>query len=196
MRRLWLVFGLVALTAGAARADDWARPSTKYVKSDSGRYRAVLVPGEAKKPGSLTLYDDKDPVHPKRLYQRKLVNQVAPVRILLADGGQLATVDEWGNAGYKHALVIYDKKGKVVVDCALEHLLLPEELAAVDTTTSSRWWRDKEDGDRDTWLDGAAVLIKTAAGPVMRFELASGVQTRDGQRVVIPGSDRCRATKK
>jgi len=195
MRRLWMVCGLALLAAaGAARADDWAAPTTKYVKSDSGRYRAVLVPGEAKKPGTLTLYDDKDPVHPKRMYQRKLVNQVAPVRILVADGGQLATVDEWGNAGYKHALVIYDKKGKVVVDCALEHLLLPEELAAVDTTTSSRWWRAKEEGD--VWLDASAVLIKTAAGPVMRVELASGTQTRDGRRVAIPGSDRCRATRK
>jgi hypothetical protein len=194
MLRTLALLALLAAAVSTAHADDWPAPTTKYVKSDSGRYRAVLVPGAKGKPGSAELYDDRDPTRPKRLYRRAPVNQVAPVKVLLSDGGQLVTVDEWHNAGYKHALVIYDRKGKVVVDCALEHLLLPEELAAVDTSVSSRWWRASEGGD--PWLDGSAVLIKTAAGPVMRVELASGTQTRDGQRVVIPGSDRCRARKK
>lgn len=191
-RRLLAVLVLVA-AAATARADDWASPTTKYVKSDSGRYRAVVVPGAAKKPGSVTLYDDRDPVRPKRLYQRRLVNEVAPVHILLADGGQLVTVDEWARAGYAHAVVIYDRKGKVVVDCALEQILLPEELSNVEQSTSSRWWRAREE---PIWLEAAALQIKSAWGPVLRFELASGAQTRDGQRVVINGSDRCRARKK
>ncbi|HEU5056662.1 MAG TPA: hypothetical protein VFU21_09045 [Kofleriaceae bacterium] len=194
MLRTLAVVAFVAAVVSTARADDWPAPTTKYVKSDSGRYRAVVVPGARGKPGSLELYDDRDPTRPKKLYRRAPVNQVAPVKALLSDGGQLVTVDEWHNAGYKHALVIYDRKGKVVVDCALEHLLLSEELAEVKTSVSSRWWRAEEEGE--FWLDGAAALIKTAAGPLMRIDLATGVQTRDGQRVVIPGSDRCRARKK
>ena len=160
--------------------------------------RAIVVPGAAKKPGTVTLYDDRDAVHPKKLYQRKLVNQLAPVKVLLSDAGQLVTLDDWDNAGYKHALVIYDRKGKVVVDCALEHLLLPDELARVDTSVSSRWWRLEEKADIDAWLDGAAILVKlkTTEGAVMRVDLATGAQSRDGQRVSIPGFDRCRARKK
>ena len=194
MLRALALISLLAAVVSTAYADDWPAPTTKYVKSDSGRYRVVVIPAAKGKPGSVELFDDRDPTKPKKLYRRKPVNEVAPVVSLLSDGGQLVTVDEWHNAGYKHALVIYDKKGKVVVDCALEHLLLPDELAAVDTSISSRWWRAKEGGD--PWLEGTAVLVKTAAGPVMRIDLATGVQTRDGQRVAIPGFDRCRARKK
>jgi hypothetical protein len=189
MRWPW-VLGAVVAVAGVARADDWAAPTTKYVKSDSGRYRAVVVPGEKGRAGQMTLYDDRDATKPKRLYQRRLVNQVAPVHILLADGGQLVTIDEWSKAGYGHALVIYDRKGRVVVDCALEQMLLPEELPNVAESESSRWWRAKE---HPMWLEGSALFIKSAWGAVLRFDLASGAQTRDGQRVSIGGSDRCRA---
>lgn len=192
MRRTWIL-GAVLAVAAVAHADDWPNPTTKYLKSDSGRFRAVVVPGASGKAGQITLFDDRDPTKPKKLYQRRPVNQEAPVKILLSDGGQLVTLDEWGNAGYKHSLVIYDRKGKVVVDCALEHILLPDELAAVKITKSSRWWRAEETGD--FWLDQAAANIKIAAGPVLRFDLARGVQTRDGQRVIIPGSDRCRPRK-
>jgi hypothetical protein len=197
VRPLVIVVAFLAASA-AARADDWPAPKTRYVKSDSARYRVIVVPGAKGKPGSVELYDDRDPIKPKRLYRRAPVNQVAPVKVLLSDGGQLVTLDDWDNAGYKHALVIYDKKGKVVVDCALEHLLTPEELARVDTSISSRWWRLEEKADTDAWIDGAAVLVKvkTTEGAVMRFDLATGAQTRDGQRVTIPGYDRCRARKK
>jgi len=193
MRTLVVLAFLAA--AATARADDWAAPTTKYVKSDSGRYRAVVVPGESggkKHAGSVTLFDDKDAVHPKKLYQRKLVNEVAPVQILVADGGQLVTIDEWSHAGFAHSIVLDDKKGKVVVDCALEQVLMPEEMKSVDESESSRWWRAKE---QPVWLEEGALFIKSAWGPVLRFDLASGAQTRDGQRVLINGSDRCHAKK-
>ena len=191
--RTLTALALLAVASTAAQADDWASPTTKYVKSESARYRAVVVPGGDKKPATLTLYDDKDPVRPVKLYQRKLVNGLAPVQILVADGGQVVTIDDWARAGYQHSLVIYDKKGKLVVDCALEQMLLPEELPGVEQSTSSRWWRAKE---HPIWLEGAAVNIKSAWGAVLRFDLATGGQSRDGQRVVINGSDRCRARKR
>ena len=198
MLRTLALLALLAAAVSTAYADDWPTPTTKYVKSGSGRYRVVVVPGAKGKPGSLELFDDRDPTKPKKLYRRAPVNQVAPVKVLLSDSGRLVTLDEWHNAGYKHALVIYDKKGKVVVDCALEHLLQPEELAKVDTSISSRWWRLEEKADGDAWLDGESVMVKVKTGEplVMRVDLATGVQTRDGQRVAIPGFDRCRARKK
>lgn len=185
---------VLALLAGAApaRADEWPTPTTTYVKSDSGRYRAVVVPGD-KKPATVTLYDDKDEVHPQRLFQRRLVNPVAPVKVLVADGGQLVTVDDWFKAGFRHVLVIYDRKGKVVVDCALEQILLPDEMPQVEESKSSRWWMAKQE---PVWLEGGAVLIKSAWDAVLRFDLTTGAQTRDGQRVLVNGSDRCRAKKK
>jgi hypothetical protein len=194
--RTLVVLGVLAAATGVARADDWAAPTTKYVKSDSGRFRAVVVPGDPggkKHAGSVTLFDDRDPVHPKKLYQRKLVNEIAPVQILLADGGQLVTIDEWSHAGFAHSIVLYDRKGKTVVDCSLEQLLLPDELKSVDETESSRWWRAKE---QPVWLEQGALMVKSAWGPVLRIDLATGAQTRDGQRTVINGSDRCRARKK
>lgn len=189
---------VLALLAAAApaHADDWAAPTTKYLKSESGRYRAVVVPGAPggkKHAASATLYDDKDAVHPQRLYRRALVNEVAPAQIFLADSGHLVTIDEWGKAGYRHALVIYDKKGRVVVDCALEQMLSAEDLRQVEESESSRWWRAREE---PVWLEAGALLVKSAWGPVLRFELATGAQSRDGQRVLVNGSDRCRAKKK
>jgi len=40
--RALLALGILAI-ATPARADDWAAPTTKYVKSDSGRFRAVVA---------------------------------------------------------------------------------------------------------------------------------------------------------
>jgi hypothetical protein len=39
------------------------------------------------------------------------------------------------------------------------------------------------------------VLIKTSWGQVVRFDLASGAQSRDGQRVAVPGAEKCRARR-
>lgn len=188
MRRSLILCAVVA-AASVAHADDWAAPTTKYVKSDSARYRGVVTPGAAGRPGRITLYDDRDPTRRKRLYQRRPVNEIAPVQVLLSDGGQLVTVDEWQSAGYKHALVLYDRRGRVLLDCQLEEILLPEEMASVEQSESSRWWRAKEHA---VWLDGGAVHLKSAWGPVLRFDLATGAQTRDGERVSTPGLEKCR----
>lgn len=51
----------------------------------------------------------------KTLWKRKLLN--TPSRILISPRGQVVTLDNW--AGYespRHAVVIYDAKGKVVAD--------------------------------------------------------------------------------
>ncbi len=173
----------------AARADEWAEPTTKYMKSDSGRFRLIMVPATDARPGKITLYDDQVQTRPKRLYDRRLVNKIAPVTILMSDGGQVITLDEWYKAGYKHALVIYDRKGRVVMDCALEQLLLPAEMASVEQTESSRWWRAPQHA---IWLAKDILNIKTAWGPTLQFELATGVQMRDGDPVKIPGADKCR----
>ena len=192
--RIGLVAGALLVAAATAQADDWATPTTRYLKSDSGRYRAVVVPGEVdtKRRATITLFDDREPTRPKKLYGRSAVNPRAPAQVLVADSGHLVTLDEWHHAGYEHALVIYDRKGRVIIDCELEQLLLPDELGQVTQTVSSRWWR----ADRHSvWLEGGAVLIKTSWGQVLRFDLTSGAQTRDGQRVAVPGAEKCRARR-
>jgi hypothetical protein len=192
--RIGLLACFLVVAAAPARADEWATPTTRYLKSDSGRYRAVVVPGEVdkKRPASITLFDDRDPTRPKRLYGRAAVNRWAPAQVLVADSGHLVTLDEWHHAGFEHALVIYDRKGRVVIDCALEQLLLPDELPQVKQSKSSRWWRAERHA---IWLEGGAVLIKTSWGQVVRFDLASGAQSRDGQRVAVPGAEKCRARR-
>jgi hypothetical protein len=187
-----LVCGVLA-AGSAARADDWAAPTTKYLKSDSGRFRLVVTPGSAERAGKIALYDDQVATNPRRLYDRRSVNKVAPVTILLADGGQLITLDEWYTAGYAHALVIYDRKGRVVMDCRLEQLLLPAEMASVAQSVSSRWWRAPQHA---VWLDKDALNIKSAWGPTLQFDLATGIQTRDGEPVKIPGSEKCRPRRR
>jgi len=183
-----LVCGVLA-GGSTARADEWAEPSTKFVKSDSGRFRLIVTPVAERRGGKITLYDDQVPTRPKRLYDRRSVNKIAPVTILLTDGGQLITLDEWYSAGYKHALVIYDRKGRVVMDCGLEQLLLPAEMANVEQTESSRWWRAPQ---HPVWLDHDLLNIKSAWGPTLQFDLATGIQTRDGEPVKIPGAEKCR----
>ena len=173
----------------AVDRDEVAEPPTKYMKSDSGRFRLIVTPGSERRAGKIALYDDQVPTQPKRVYDRRSVNKIAPVTILLADGGQVITLDEWYTAGYKHALVIYDRKGRVVMDCALEQLLLPAEMENVEQSVSSRWWRAPSNA---IWLDHDLLNIKSAWGPTLQFELATGIQLRDGERVKIAGADKCR----
>lgn len=185
MRATWVaVLGgfLIVSVARDARGDDWATPEKKFVKSESGRYRAVVTPRDGKRAPQITLYDDTQVTRPKKLYQRTAVNSLMPAQILVGDGGHVVTFDEWMAAGYRHALVIYDRKGKVVVDRSLEEILPPDDLSRVDETESSRWWRAKDHG---VSLADGRLHVRTAWDATIQFDLRTGAQIRDGARFQV-----------
>jgi hypothetical protein len=182
---------ICAALATPAAADEWPTPTETFLKSDNGRYRARLVPRWEQGKGTITLYDDQNPTAPRKVYDRRLVNKVAPVLTYLTNTGQLVTLDEWHHAGYDHALVVYDRRGRLIMDCHLDQLLLPTEKADVQQSVSSRWYRADPN---PIWLDQpqTTIHIKTSWGPTMSFDLATGTQTRDGANVKIPGAAKCR----
>ena len=72
-------------------------------RGESGRCRAALFEsaGEAKR-GRL-------------VWRAKLVNEVAPGRVLIRDDGRfVVTLDEFRRGGAAHAVVIYDERGELL----------------------------------------------------------------------------------
>jgi len=111
MNRLVLVLLLLA-PAAAAYADDWAAPATREAFSQSREYFVRVVPGESigdtygfagEKKGryaSAEFYRRAPDRSYRLVAEASLLNPVAPVEFFVADGGHLATLDNWHNVGY------------------------------------------------------------------------------------------------
>src|SRR5687768_11232468 len=93
---------LVSLPAWT-QADDWMSPITVSVPSSNGQHRVIVVP---RQPGEVVRSPaDKPSASVERLAatgkwqvlrQHSLVNEVAPVSVLLADDASfLVTFDNW-----------------------------------------------------------------------------------------------------
>lgn len=175
LKRL-LVAGLFCGLLGSARADSWLPPSTQEVLSADGRTRVVVTPRALE--GAHAYFADKvagtpapgqDPASPSiqataRLqqraadgqwltrWQRPLVNDVAPVTVLVANRGRwLVTLDNWHGLGYgDDVLVVYDADGRRLHQFALADLLPAEYIAGLPHSVSSLHWRGEarlRDGD-------------------------------------------------
>jgi hypothetical protein len=140
----WLV--LICAGAGtlSVRADSWARPTVKTNASASGVFEFVVQP-EA----SLNSRNDRLPARGifrqiteggvTKIWERPLVNRIAPVRVLIPDSGRyVVTMDEWHAVGTK-PLVIYDAEGKLVADLALEDLKLANHPKITRSVSSYHW---------------------------------------------------------
>lgn len=111
---------LVALTVNAG-ASSYASPSPLLVGSDFGSYGFKFLPRgvNAAQASARESWGELFVLQPdgslKTLWKRKLVN--TPARILISPRGQVITLDNWAGSGSpKHAVVIYDLKGKVTAD--------------------------------------------------------------------------------
>ena len=79
--------------------------------------------------------------------------------------------DTYGNLGYKHVLVIYDDKGKMVKDFKLEDLLTDDEIKTnVRITEGSRWWAQQTQFS----FDGMNFVARLKWGKTISIDVNTG----------------------
>jgi len=180
--RLLTIAALLGAAAGAG-ADSWMAPTERDYYSADETYYLHVVPGDGDTYAHGTLYEaarrEGDDL---RVWSAELLNPYAPHKVLVADSGEyVVTFDEWGRVGYgDNVVVIYGPGGETLWKFALEDLLTEEEIAAVPTTVSSRWWGGAHYLDEEA---GELVLVigreaepgaVTAPGRELRIRLSDG----------------------
>ncbi len=160
-----------------ARADSWMPPSGQTYVSADGNARVTITPRALE--GALEYFEDmvaerepagqaagSDQTRPtghlelrdgrnwRSVWHGALVNDVAPVRALVAnDGRRMVTFDNWYMTGHgENVVVIYNETGVVVRSFTLSDLLPDYYVAALPHSVSSIQWggehRLDEQGDR------------------------------------------------
>ena len=156
-----LQIAVVASGTGAS-ADSWSAPVQRTFQSPNRRFIFVAVPsgGEFETAGLRLSQDDLAEIRAmdrkaargflcrispggacKTVWRTLLENTVSPVSALVSDSGHLViTFDEWGRVGYRHAVVVYGRDGKLKRSYELSDILRWDQLLRVPTSVSSRWW--------------------------------------------------------
>lgn len=165
--------------AAAAHADSWRPPTTRQYTSDDGAWRLTVEPRELS--DQLTYFreqiDGKE--RPcgiagdtqtsaigtmehclqemcRRVWQRNLLNGVAPVGVVVTDTGRVMTFDNWHSMGFgPHAVVAYGPDGIPVAKYALVDFLPEDYVMALPRSVSSLHWR----GSPRTAADGERIVV-------------------------------------
>lgn len=160
---LSLVVAAAALAFGLrASADSWALPRPHKYYSESRRYYLEVIPPvleshsqylAEKKPGTArgagddycrgVFYRQKDDGAYEKVWERRLSNQVAPVEVLVSDGGQyVATFDNWHFVGQgDDVVVIYGPGGRLVRKMALTDIV--PKTSNLPRSVNSIFWGGK-----------------------------------------------------
>lgn len=169
--------------APQARADSWPAPRTRELFSESRDYFVRVIPGEslgdtfgfagARKGRYATaqFYRRGSDRSYRLVAEASLSNPVAPVEFLVADGGQLITVDNWHNVGYGKVVAIHEASGKLLRAYGLRDLFTPEEIRRFPHSVSSIHWRK---GPFYIRQDQRTALITVAEGADFLFGMETG----------------------
>jgi hypothetical protein len=188
IRQLAVLLVATTMAASNVHADDWPSVQTVAITSPNGEIVVRIVPGTdmsavvgfagaAKgEPARALFYrlkgDDKFV-----LYQQvKLLNPVAPVLSLVANSGELVTLDNWHNLGYGKILAHYGADGKVRRSYKLAQIYPAADIRKLSLSVSSIYWRCPS----APMLDRGATLLtlNDKLGKVIEFELATGKISR------------------
>lgn len=157
-----LILGLGHVTSAAA--DSWSLPETTTYLSSDGRWRFTVTPRELS--GQLAYFQDKVEGKEKAgaraggnsaarghmqqrtdkgwttVWSKELLNDVAPVDVLVATSGQVATLDNWHTMGHgDRTIVVYDRLGAPVCSLALSDLFPSAVVESFPRSVSSIHWR-------------------------------------------------------
>ncbi|MEG3086067.1 hypothetical protein [Sphingomonas sp. PB4P5] len=179
----WVIRLMVAATllaASPAFADSWMPAERKSYLSSDKATRLTVVPRDLE--NQLAYFSDKvegkEPAGQRRggepralgilerrsgqawtkVWEGPLVNEVAPVHALVANGGgHVVTFDNWHSAGFgDNVVVIYRGDGSVVRTMKLADILPEDYVRALPTSVSSMWWG----GEHELSRDGRQVVLK------------------------------------
>jgi hypothetical protein len=156
---------LMALLAASALADSWAPPSVQQYASTDGKWRLTVyprpltnqlnyfkdkvdgnrnaggVPGESQK-SPIGHMEHRVDGHWVTAWKEPLVNDVAPVEVLVSNEGQVATLDNWHGMGWgDDAIVIYAASGTMIRKIGLGDFLPTYYVDALPRSVSSIHWR-------------------------------------------------------
>lgn len=149
--------GLLVLAVCAVEADSWVQPSIAKYTSKSGDYSFTVEPLlvshmfsfiEKSTHGADVDTSSECPkgrlVSPSGevVWERKLVNEVAPVSALVsAEGRFVVTFDNWFSGGYGSDVVaIYGQSGQVILEFSLGDIVGYQRVSKFPRSISSRWW--------------------------------------------------------
>lgn len=110
----------LAVAAVMFQADRWAAPSPRMFASVDGLYAFKVLPAADGKGATGTLFNLDANGAERTIWSQKLV--CLPVEARVSGLGHVATMDYWGTKGKDHALVVYDRAGKVVLDRSLKEV--------------------------------------------------------------------------
>lgn len=180
LRLLTLALLGALFSAASASADSWPLPErTTYVSSDRAT-RFTVNPRDL--PDQFAQFSDKveakEPAGQRRsgatqasgklerrvgaswstIWEGPLVNEVAPVEALVANGGAyIVTFDNWYSTGFgDNVVVIYRANGSVVRSMRLTDILPESYVQALPASVSSLRWN----GDHSLSSDGKQVILK------------------------------------
>lgn len=212
-RAVLMAFG-VAITATCV-ADSWSLPEEATYTSEDGRWRLTVTPLELS--SQLAYFEDKvagkdkagarPDGHEKArgllqkrtgkdwttVWNKALLNDVAPVDVLIASTGQAVTLDNWHTMGRgDETIVIYDVKGLPVCSLGLYDLLpavvvdnLPRSVSSIQWRTASRV---SDDGDVLLLAIASPHVMKINHGLIDPAENAFELGLRMNDCTVVPPS--------
>jgi hypothetical protein len=113
-------------------------------------------------------------VKPRLKWQGQLANERMPVEALVSMDGWLVTLNEWGGTGKAHAIVVYDRRGRLAADWSGDQLFADPALKSIvreRMSMSSIWWNEKA---MYYFSRANTLFIKVADGVVIRIDLSGG----------------------
>lgn len=144
-------FACALLLAGQCLADSWVAPREITYDSPDRKCRFTVTP-RCCVAGTAAAEDRSTPLGRlecrkaggkfREVWQRVLVNRIAPADALVGNGGDhVVTFDDWGKVGTSpNTVVIYGRDGVLERRLALRDFLTGEEIDRLLATTSSIWW--------------------------------------------------------
>jgi hypothetical protein len=103
-----------------------------------------------------------------------LTNEQMPVEAIVSADGWLVTLNNWGGTGKAHAIVVYNRRGRVVADWSGDQLFMHpalEKIARARMSMSSFWWNEKA---KYYFSPANTLFISLAEDVVIRIDLAGG----------------------
>jgi hypothetical protein len=145
MLLLAAVFGAAANEAVGASCDRFAPQPVGFHARGFGYVAEVFPPKSRQNAGSRPLayfYEVGYPGAEWRVWTAELANPQMPQAALVSMAGDFVTLDDHYQAGGEHALVIYDRGGRLIRSFSLKQLLDTADLAQVPLSDCGLLWRD------------------------------------------------------
>jgi len=155
MLKTFLIIAFILFLLEPILSDTWIPKGPTCYKSVASFYFAEIFPAHSRinneKP--MCYFYKTNPIsnddmiyEPEKMYsliwKGELVNDGAPNTALISPNGYLVTIDEHGNLGFDHSLVIYNKEGQVVKDFNVTDLIPSKDVQLFTASTSSIYWRN------------------------------------------------------